>query len=243
MDFWRRWHISFSTWLRDYIQERLPQNRRKRPLDLLHLHRHRDVPPRRPLARHRLDLPHLGRSPRHRPRRRPPLQKPPAKRPQTLARVGVRSQPPSSPSTSSASPGSSSTPPRMSNAWDDPHPSRHPPYLERRVASLTTISPFPSLASWHARRHPRTASPSNSSTTAPPCFGRFPFWAPGSRPRRPRPPHPDPLRPRLRHLHLRQLLTPVLLLSPLRLAFLVVSKGICVPYHRPKPPCPTVPSP
>jgi alginate O-acetyltransferase complex protein AlgI len=32
IDFWRRWHISFSTWLRDYIQERLPQNRRKRPL-------------------------------------------------------------------------------------------------------------------------------------------------------------------------------------------------------------------
>ena len=32
MDFWRRWHISFSTWLRDYIQERLPQNRRKRPM-------------------------------------------------------------------------------------------------------------------------------------------------------------------------------------------------------------------
>lgn len=32
MDFWRRWHISFSTWLRDYLQERLPQNRRKRPL-------------------------------------------------------------------------------------------------------------------------------------------------------------------------------------------------------------------
>ena len=32
MDFWRRWHISFSTWLRDYIQERLPQNRRRRPM-------------------------------------------------------------------------------------------------------------------------------------------------------------------------------------------------------------------
>jgi alginate O-acetyltransferase complex protein AlgI len=32
MDFWRRWHISFSTWLRDYIQERLPQNRRKKPM-------------------------------------------------------------------------------------------------------------------------------------------------------------------------------------------------------------------
>ncbi len=32
MDFWRRWHTSFSTWLRDYLQERLPQNRRKRPL-------------------------------------------------------------------------------------------------------------------------------------------------------------------------------------------------------------------
>jgi D-alanyl-lipoteichoic acid acyltransferase DltB (MBOAT superfamily) len=32
IDFWRRWHISFSIWLRDYIQERLPQNRRRRPL-------------------------------------------------------------------------------------------------------------------------------------------------------------------------------------------------------------------
>jgi alginate O-acetyltransferase complex protein AlgI len=32
MDFWRRWHISFSTWLRDYIQERLPQRRRTHPL-------------------------------------------------------------------------------------------------------------------------------------------------------------------------------------------------------------------
>ena len=25
MEFWRRWHMSFSFWLRDYIQERLPQ--------------------------------------------------------------------------------------------------------------------------------------------------------------------------------------------------------------------------
>jgi len=32
MDFWRRWHISFSFWLRDYIQERLPQRRRTHPL-------------------------------------------------------------------------------------------------------------------------------------------------------------------------------------------------------------------
>jgi D-alanyl-lipoteichoic acid acyltransferase DltB (MBOAT superfamily) len=36
MDFWRRWHISFSTWLRDYLQEpfqaNLPISRRKRPL-------------------------------------------------------------------------------------------------------------------------------------------------------------------------------------------------------------------
>ncbi len=31
-EFWRRWHMSFSFWLRDYIQERLPQNKRKYPL-------------------------------------------------------------------------------------------------------------------------------------------------------------------------------------------------------------------
>jgi len=32
MDFWRRWHMSFSFWLRDYLQERLPQRRRTWPL-------------------------------------------------------------------------------------------------------------------------------------------------------------------------------------------------------------------
>ncbi len=32
MEFWRRWHITFSEWLRDYIMESLPQRRRQFPL-------------------------------------------------------------------------------------------------------------------------------------------------------------------------------------------------------------------
>ncbi|WP_263382567.1 MBOAT family O-acyltransferase [Granulicella arctica] len=32
MEFWRRWHITFSEWLRDYLMESLPQRRRQFPL-------------------------------------------------------------------------------------------------------------------------------------------------------------------------------------------------------------------
>jgi alginate O-acetyltransferase complex protein AlgI len=32
MEFWRRWHITFSEWLRDYIMDSLPQRRRQFPL-------------------------------------------------------------------------------------------------------------------------------------------------------------------------------------------------------------------
>ena len=32
MEFWRRWHITFSEWLRDYLMDSLPQRRRQFPL-------------------------------------------------------------------------------------------------------------------------------------------------------------------------------------------------------------------
>ena len=32
IEFWQRWHITFSQWLRDYVMDSLPQRRRERPL-------------------------------------------------------------------------------------------------------------------------------------------------------------------------------------------------------------------
>ncbi len=64
-DFWRRWHITLSSWLRDYLYIPLGGNR-KGPRTH---HRQPDphVPARRPLARRRLDVRPLGRHARHRP--------------------------------------------------------------------------------------------------------------------------------------------------------------------------------
>ena len=72
-DFWRRWHISFSNWLRDYLYFSLPGPRTKvMPYVNLIITMAR----RRSLARTELDLPDLGPDPRHRPRRLPPLADP-----------------------------------------------------------------------------------------------------------------------------------------------------------------------
>ena len=67
-EFWRRWHISLSTWLRDYLYIPLGGNRgsprrtRTEPAA-------RDAP-RRSLARRRMDLRRVGDDPRRPPRRR-----------------------------------------------------------------------------------------------------------------------------------------------------------------------------
>ena len=67
-DFWRRWHISLSTWLRDYLYIPLGGNRDGE---------RRDVPQpdaddaaRRPVARGQLDVRRLGRHSRRRAERR-----------------------------------------------------------------------------------------------------------------------------------------------------------------------------
>ena len=67
-DFWRRWHISLSTWLRDYLYIPLGGNRGGRRGDLPQPDAHDAA--RRALARGRLDLRLLGRAPRRRARAR-----------------------------------------------------------------------------------------------------------------------------------------------------------------------------
>ncbi len=58
-DFWRRWHISLSTWLRDYLYIPLGGNRHGK------LATYRNLMPdhaaRRPIARRELEFRHLGR--------------------------------------------------------------------------------------------------------------------------------------------------------------------------------------
>ena len=61
-DFWRRWHISLSTWLREYLYVPLGGNRKGKRRDL-HQSRPHDVA-RRPLARRVVELRHLGRTAR-----------------------------------------------------------------------------------------------------------------------------------------------------------------------------------
>ena len=57
-EFWRRWHISLSTWLRDYLFFSLPGKRRGGARAPTEPHDHDG--PRRPLARCLVDLRHLG---------------------------------------------------------------------------------------------------------------------------------------------------------------------------------------
>ncbi len=68
-DFWRRWHITLSFWLRDYLYIPLGGNRGREwriSANILDHHAHR-----RPVARGGLDLRGLGPLPRHRPGHRP----------------------------------------------------------------------------------------------------------------------------------------------------------------------------
>ena len=64
IDFWRRWHITLSFWLRDYLYIPLGGNREGRVSRDTQHHDHDDA--RRPLARRKLDLRHLGRVARDR---------------------------------------------------------------------------------------------------------------------------------------------------------------------------------
>ena len=61
-DFWRRWHISLSSWLRDYLYIPLGGNRHGPSANLWRADGHDAA--WRPVARRRLDLRRLGRPPR-----------------------------------------------------------------------------------------------------------------------------------------------------------------------------------
>ena len=114
-EFWRRWHISFSNWLRDYLYFSLPGKRTKvdalrRPGD------HHAAG--RPVARRHLDLRHLGTAARRRAGARSLAAGAPAPTaPRGHSRAASAAIWPSSPPTSScASPGSFSAP----AAWRRP---------------------------------------------------------------------------------------------------------------------------
>ena len=63
-EFWRRWHITLSRWLRDYLYIPLGGNREGRAQDLPQPDDHDAA--RRALARRVVDVPDLGRHPRQR---------------------------------------------------------------------------------------------------------------------------------------------------------------------------------
>ena len=67
-DFWRRWHMTLSRWLRDYLYIPLGGNRGGRAPDLPQPDA--DDAAGRPLARGRVDVRDLGRHPRRRAERR-----------------------------------------------------------------------------------------------------------------------------------------------------------------------------
>ena len=70
-DFWRRWHISLSTWLRDYLYIPLGGNRHGGAADVSQPVA--DDAARRVVARRELDLRRLGQDPWRRARRRTAL--------------------------------------------------------------------------------------------------------------------------------------------------------------------------
>ena len=104
-DFWRRWHMTLSRWLRDYLYIPLGGNRKGEPRTYLNLMVTMLLGG--PLARRRVDVRDLGRPPRRLARDRPVSARARARDRRRL-RLGAAGVSGSSPSTSSASPGSSS---------------------------------------------------------------------------------------------------------------------------------------
>ena len=72
-DFWRRWHITFSNWLRDYLYFSLP-GKRTRIWPYLNLSHHHGSG--RIVARHHLAVRHLGPAARQRPGGNPAAGRP-----------------------------------------------------------------------------------------------------------------------------------------------------------------------